>query len=160
MENGKILVADEQGTFVLKMVGDVRLTLCTSLDEYLEEMFNKPGFHDIIIDLSEADNVDSTTLGLMAKLAIKAKELYQHIPSIVSPKPSITRVLESMCFDKVFKIKNKRPETDAELTELCDGVQTEQAMRPCILEAHRVLMGLSRENEAKFKELVNSLESA
>ena len=160
MQTGKILVAEEQGSFVLKMIGDVRLTLCTSLDHYLDEMFANPNFNDVVIDLSEAENVDSTTLGQMAKLGIKAKDLYQHIPSIVSTKPSITRVLESMCFDKVFKIKHKLPENDAELKALCDCPPDEAEMKPCILEAHRVLMGLSNENEAKFKELVNELEAS
>ena len=29
---GQILVADHQGVYVIKMVGDVRLTLCVSFD--------------------------------------------------------------------------------------------------------------------------------
>ena len=32
MTTGKIQFAESQGTFVLKFIGDVRLTLCAALD--------------------------------------------------------------------------------------------------------------------------------
>ena len=40
MQAGKILVAQHQGAFVIKLVGDVRLTLCTTIDDYFSEMFS------------------------------------------------------------------------------------------------------------------------
>ena len=74
MQPGRILVAGQDGAFVIKLVGDVRLTLCTTLDEFFDEMLSVEGFASVVVDLSDALNVDSTTLGLLAKLAIKAKE--------------------------------------------------------------------------------------
>ena len=70
MQPGKILVAEQGGAFVIKMVGDVRLTFCTALDDFLERMFASPGFVSVIVELGEADNIDSTTLGQLAKLAL------------------------------------------------------------------------------------------
>ena len=39
MTTGKIQFAEAQGTFVLKFIGDVRLTLCAALDSYIEKIF-------------------------------------------------------------------------------------------------------------------------
>ena len=74
MTTGKIQFAESEGTFVLKFVGDVRLTLCAALDAYIEKIFSVLTFNAIIIDLTEADGIDSTSLGLLAKLSILSKQ--------------------------------------------------------------------------------------
>lgn len=158
MQPGKILVAEQQGSFVIKLVGDVRLTLCSTLDEYFEEMFSSPDFASVMVDLTEAENIDSTTLGLLAKLALMAKKRFNLIPAILSTNPDITRVLESMGFDRVFRIREQPLVDDEDLGELPPVEESEEKLREKVLEAHRVLMGLSDKNKAQFRELVNMLE--
>lgn len=155
---GKILVAQCDGAFVVKLVGDVRLTLCTTMDEFFDEMLAAQGFRSVVIDLADAVNVDSTTLGLLAKLAIKTKDSHSFTPMILSTNPDITRVLESMGFDKVFQIRQQPLTCDADLAELPVVDSDERSCQQTVLEAHRVLMGLSDSNKAKFKELVTLLE--
>jgi len=41
---GKILVSDEEGNYLIKFIGDVRVTLCGSLNRYMETIF---GSHDV-----------------------------------------------------------------------------------------------------------------
>ena len=67
MREGRILAADHNGAYALKLVGDVRVNLCSAIDDYLEHMFNDPGFESVMVDLCEAEGIDSTTLGLLAK---------------------------------------------------------------------------------------------
>jgi anti-anti-sigma factor len=158
MQPGRILVAGQDGAFVIKLVGDVRLTLCTTLDEFFDEMLSVANFASIVVDLSDASNVDSTTLGLLAKLAIKAKARFQFVPLILSTNPDITRVLESMGFDRVFRIREEPLLNDEDLGELPALPCSEDAVKARVLEAHRTLMGLSDSNHAKFRELVSLLE--
>ena len=158
MQPGRILVAGQDGAFVIKLVGDVRLTLCTTLDEFFDEMLSVEGFASVVVDLSDALNVDSTTLGLLAKLASKAKERFKFVPLILSTNPDITRVLESMGFDRVFRIREEPLLDDEDLGELPVLPCSEDAVKKRVLEAHRTLMGLSDSNHAKFRELVSLLE--
>lgn len=158
MQPGRILVAGQDGAFVIKLVGDVRLTLCTTLDEFFDEMLSVEGFASVVVDLSDALNVDSTTLGLMAKLAIKAKERFKFVPVILSTNPDITRVLESMGFDRVFSIREEPLLNDEDLGELPVLPCSEDSVKRRVLDAHRTLMGLSDSNHAKFRELVSLLE--
>ena len=151
MQPGRILVAGQDGAFVIKLVGDVRLTLCTTLDEFFDEMLSVEGFASVVVDLSDALNVDSTTLGLLAKLAIKAKERFKFVPLILSTNPDITRVLESMGFDRVFRIREEPLLDDEDLGELPVLPCSEDAVKKRVLEAHRTLMGLSDSNHAKFR---------
>ena len=50
MDAGKILVAQSQGIYIVKFVGDVRLNLCSTLDKYTDEMFVDEAFKTVIID--------------------------------------------------------------------------------------------------------------
>lgn len=156
---GKILVAERHGAFVLKLVGDVRLTFCTALDDFLERMFDAPDFASVIIDLTEADNLDSTTLGQLAKLALAAQRRYHLVPALLSTNPNITRVIDSMGFGRVFDIRHEAVRTAEQLAELPQVPGTEQGVREKVIEAHRVLMGMNESNRAQFQELVCALEA-
>ena len=68
---GRIQFAEQDGTFVLKFIGEVRLTLCSALDSTIEKIFSALNFSAIVIDLTETRSIDSTTLGLLAKLSSK-----------------------------------------------------------------------------------------
>ena len=161
MQAGKILVGQYQGAFVIKLVGDVRLTLCTTIDDYFNQMFGGPDFVGVVIDLSEAEGIDSTSLGLLAKLAIQAKQLYQLIPMVVSPNPNISRLLTSMGFDKVFDIcESAEKSAKGELSELAVVCGDENCVRSKIIEAHRILMNLNEENRQAFSALVTTLEAS
>lgn len=159
MHQGRILVAEQKGAFVLKLVGDVRLTFCTALDDFLERMFDSPDFMSVIIDVTEAENIDSTTLGQLAKLAVSAQRRYRLKPVIVSTNPDISRILDAMGFGRVFDIRHQRPVTDEQLGELPVVEGPEAVVRNTVIEAHKVLMGLSDENDAQFRELVCALEA-
>jgi anti-anti-sigma factor len=165
MQTGKVLVAQHQGTYVIKLVGDVRLTLCATIDDYLAEMFASPHFVGVIADLSEADGIDSTSLGLLAKLAIKTRQTHQLVPIIVSPNPNITRLLDSMGFQKVFDIQPTidQPVVDKtgehQLGELPVVCANENCVREKVIEAHRTLMGMNAQNRQAFSALVSTLEA-
>ncbi len=161
MQTGKILVAQHQGTFVIKLVGDVRLTLCTTIDDYFTEMFSSPSIDGVVIDLSEAEGIDSTSLGMLAKLAVQAKQLYRLVPIILSPNPNITRLLDSMGFNKVFDIHQNLNDQECDnLGELPMKSADEACCRSKVIEAHKVLMDLNETNRETFSSLVNTLEAA
>lgn len=158
MQAGKILQASNRGVYVLRLLGDVRLTLSTAFDEFIEQMFSSDDFTSVAIDLSDVDGLDSTTLGLLAKIAIQAQQKFNFKPIIVSTDSSITRLLTSMCFERIFDIREHGIETIDDFGELAIAVSSEQEVKAKVLEAHRTLMGLSEENAACFKDLVNALE--
>lgn len=160
MDEGKILVADHQGAFLIKLVGDVRVTLCVAFDDYVERMLKASNFHSVVIDLSEAEGIDSTTLGLLAKVSIRAGRQYGYRPAIVSTNPSITRLIDSMGFGAVFDIRTSRPATEEDLVSLPVVHCGEEVVRQRVIEAHRLLMGMNDDNRKRFTELVTTLEGA
>ena len=159
MQPGKIWVADHDGVYVIKMEGDVRLTLCVSFDDFIDDMFSRDDFCSIIFDLTGADLVDSTTLGLMAKISILADKRKQLRPAVLSTSPGMNRLLESMGFNEIFDIIQEAPtDIDAGVC-LLEDTEDECTTRQKVLEAHRLLMALNEQNRETFQDLVKSLES-
>ncbi len=158
MSRCRILQAECSGVYVLKLVGEVRLNLCSTIDAAIEAMTNDPKFATIVVDLSETTLIDSTTLGLLAKLAIKAREKSHFLPSIVSTNPDITRIIMTMGFDSVYLVLNEPASSDQLLSELTPLDISEEELRLNVLNAHKVLMDLNEYNREQFKDLVATLE--
>jgi anti-anti-sigma factor len=158
MLKGRIVVANQDGTHVIKFLGDVRLTLCPALDQYLDSVFNSRHFQTILIDLTQTEGIDSTTLGMLAKMSIRMKKKMGFVPTLVSTNENITRVLLSMGFDKVFVLVKHLDEEAEPMNELAQGDFSDLTLQQKVLEAHRTLMGMNQKNHQEFKNLVDVLE--
>ncbi len=155
---GRILAAHHHGAYALKLVGDVRVNLCSSIDDYLDHMFEDPEFQSVMVDLCEAEGVDSTTLGLLAKLALRARKQYGLTPVIYSCRMGINRLLQSMAFGKLFDIRQESFVNGEVIQEIPAVSGDPDEVRDKVIEAHRVLMDMSEENRERFRDLVTSLE--
>ena len=159
MNEGKILVAEERGVYLLKLTGDVRMTLCASLNRYLDAIFRNPEVDDVIVDLLETEGVDSTTLGLLAKLAIYTEKHYKLKPTVFCKNQSISRILIGMGLDDIFDIVRETPEELTHLQELRPVAADEEQIKQHVLEAHKLLSVLNSKNQREFIDLIRSLES-
>ena len=164
MQPRQILVADHSGVFVIKMLGDVRLTLCVSFDQFIDTMFSREDFVSVMFDLTAAEAIDSTTLGLMAKISIFAQERHNIVPVVVSTNPSINRLLDSMGFNDIFQIIHQLDtvDTNLDLGGVSKPLQVEtlgeDQVKQKVLEAHRMLMDLNDANKETFQDLIKTLE--
>jgi len=158
MHEGRILAASHDGTYVIRLVGDVRLNLCTSIDDYFQHMFEDPEFASVLVDLCDAEGIDSTTLGMLAKLALTVQERYGFRPVIYSCEPGINRLLKSMAFQQIFELREEVCDDKAETSDIPTVAGSEDAVKAKVIEAHKLLMGISEENRERFKDLMSALE--
>lgn len=158
MLSGHIHYAVHSGTYVIKFSGDVRVPHCFSLESFSERMFADAGLKAVLIDLSETISIDSTALGLIARIAVSLREHLQKKPVILSTNPDVNRILHSMGFERVFVILQKSPETCEEWQELPFDEPSQAEMARYVIEAHKVLMGMNTKNKETFHDLVAALE--
>ena len=110
-------------------------------------------------DDPQADGVDSTTLGLIAKLGIHCQSEYGINVQLFCESPSILRTLDCMGFDEIIDIFQDVPEISADLQAI-EPVDTEvDEMRRQVLEAHKLLVKLSPDSQEQFTDLIRALES-
>ncbi len=158
MSGGSILYAVHNDTWVLRLSGDVRAPWCASLDALLERMFDDSGIVGVVVDLREATNIDSTILGLLAKIAVRSREKLNRKPVLMAPNPDIRRLLDSMCMENVFRIADDAVGGGYECTELPAVDRPEAEVCRQVTDAHRVLMDIDERNRAVFHDVVATLE--
>lgn len=156
---GRVKAAFDSGVFVLKLCGDVRLTLCATLDWQAQQLAETPGLETLIIDLREATNVDSTALGFLAKVAMAVKDRISYKPTIVVHNPDVQRMLEVMGFAQFFSMVETPSTESCALCELPEVPSDMEETRQRILEAHRILMRMNEHNREEFQPLVEMLEA-
>ena len=155
-DNGEILLAKGPERWSFKFVGDVRLSLCTTLDQLIGDVFSA-GYPGVLeIDLTPAINIDSTCLGLLAKLAMQYETETQSQPFLCCPHAHLIDLIESLGLESLFNWVEEIQILDAESVPLrpCDAVTAQ----PLVLEAHERLAQLSTDNQAQFQGLIDSLK--
>lgn len=154
---GRFLFAEHEGAYVLKLVGDVRLTLCSTIDQFVERMFKGVTCQSVVVDLTEAEGLDSTTLGLLAKMALFVRRQWQIRPLVVTDNQDILRLLASMGFEQIFDIRCSRKVDAVADCEPAPATLDEKTTHAKVLQAHQVLMTLNQHNREAFRELVDNL---
>jgi anti-anti-sigma factor len=158
MTNGKILVGENDGNYLIKMTGDVRVTLCTSLNQYINTIFKDQRVKSVLLDLRNTEGLDSTTLGLLAKLALHCQRNYKLVPVMFCANESILKTLDVMGLDELFELICGEPTDQPELLALPCSPDEERA-RLDVLEAHKLLIELNPKCEPEFIDLIRSLEA-
>jgi anti-anti-sigma regulatory factor len=159
MSSGKILAADYKHMAMLKFVGDVRVLMSSTLDSYCNGLYRRGILDAMVVDLSETRGIDSTALGLLAKMAIQLRNRFNVKPTIVSTNPDITQILRRMSFDLIFSIVDKPMKQPMAFCELQQKPESESSLRDKVLDAHVTLMALSEQNKLEFQDLVQALKS-
>ena len=155
---GRALYAVHQGTYVLKLVGDVRASMCLTLDNFIERIFADESLQAVLVDLSETTLIDSTALGLVSKIAVSFRKISQDKPVIISTHADVTRILDSMGLEQVFEIVEDISLVSGDLKEVAVEKCVSGAACERVLEAHRILMSLNKKNHEIFKDVVKALE--
>ena len=158
MDSGNILHASHDDIHVLRFIGDIRYTLSPSIDRFLEDIFTRSKPAGFVIDLTETDSIDSTNLGLLARLAKRMKTLDTRRITIVSNRTDINSVLNSMALDEVFDIvEDVSLETKATREVPQQDIDRETLTRT-LIDAHRALMEINEHNRKTFQDVVTTLE--
>ncbi len=157
MSIGEAYYAWHGDTCVLRLVGEVRYTLGTDLDRFIERLFSGERCREVLIDLTASKSIDSTSLGLLAKIANLLRPRGR-TATIVSTNPDIDRTLETVGFDQVFTILHEGkgdtpaarslPHIDSDKSEMADTIR----------EAHQILCDLNDGNREMFQSVVDALE--
>lgn len=145
---------------MLRYVGQIRYTIGASLDRFIESLFDGQTPRGFIVDLREADSIDSTNLGLLALIAKRMEKCRAPRVTLVSTHEDINELLFSIGFDEVFDIVDESGHAMLNSQELGLNDAPGPDMAQTILEAHRTLMAMGDKNRARFQDVVDLLEQS
>lgn len=155
MAEGKILYANHDGIHVLRLVGEIRCALAPSFERFLGQLLANSASPDYVVDLTETVLVDSTHLGLLARLAGRVAP---RRVTLISDREDINTVLRSMGFDAIFDIVSENRAQGERGSEVPYVAADREAVNATLLNAHRALMALNAQNRTTFRDVVVALE--
>lgn len=158
--SGSILAASVDGIEYIKFVGTVRYSHCGGLETHIDKLFANQDVSEVVIDLEKAEILDSTALGLLARVAIEFKKLSDRKPVIFLTEGELTNIIKRVCFDQVFDLVFDREGHSLEnMEELVSQPQNEEQVLKRVVEAHRNLARLSKENESLYTDITSAITS-
>lgn len=158
MSTGHVEYTSLNGTHIFKLIGEVRAQSCISLDKLLNKIEQQSNVVGAIVDLTQSTFIDSTVLGILAKLGLKLKQIHQIQAVMLSTNPDITTLANSMGLGKVFVVLNYCGNPNVCTKALVEEHISDNAMLCTVLDAHKTLMQLNESNKNMFEPLVKQLE--
>lgn len=158
MTDGTARYARDGGTWFLKLAGDLRHPLGPALDALLDRAFTDPQFQRVVVDLCDAENIDSTCLGILARIANQARHAGGDRPAIIIGNEDIRTLLLAVCFDRLFTLVDTNGARVGELQPVPAQTADTDALLELILDAHRRLCAIDTRTHAAFRDLVDALQ--
>jgi anti-anti-sigma factor len=160
MPDGRVTYTRSDDFHVLHYIGRVDYTLAPAIERVASRLLDDRTVTDLLFDLSAATLLDSTNLGLIARLAERARATAEGRPVIVSRNDDINAVLASMGFGEIFDIVGDHPALAAHTEEepITAGPPSKTELHATMLAAHRTLMSLNEKDRAEFEGVVAWLE--
>ncbi len=158
MTLGHVTHAARNGVHVLRYFGSVNYTLAPGLQRFLDGIMQDEAMSGLVFDLTAAESLDSTNLGLMARANEEARGAGVAQSVIISNNEDIDDVLRSMGFEQCFDVVHSGtgPAGDAEPVPSEPPAVTE--LQRTMLDAHRALVRLSEAGRLEFEPVVACLE--
>ena len=159
MQSSILVGLDKKNNLWIKLVGDVRLPWCISLDTYCEKVIKQPELQSVFVDLTNTDNIDSTTLGILAKISNYSRKFVK-FAILISNNDDIDRLISSTGLTSIFEIKKDLNINHVLFDDLPIVSSSDDEIKKSVIDAHERLMELTKDNELKFKSLVDYLKES
>jgi len=148
------------GNIFIKLIGDIKYSYSNQFNSFIDSIFEKNSSEDVIIDLTETNYIDSTNLGLLAKIARFQKKLNDKKVTIISDHQNITDILESMGFDMVFILIKSDDIGRVDYKDIASiPNEGDRETAKLMLDAHKELAELNEKNSNTFKDVVTYLQN-
>lgn len=159
MSLGHVTHAAQRGVHVLRYFGTVNYTLAPGLQQFLQHLLVDDQVSGLVFDLTAAESLDSTNLGLMARANEQVRESGAPNSVIISGNEDIDVVLRSMGFDQTFDLlpadqKPLEASSDPVVTASPSAAELQRTM----IDAHRALVRMSEAGRVAFEPVVACLE--
>lgn len=152
MKNSDLLIAHNKGAYTIIVEGRANFDYGLPLRNFAKNLDSN--FTRITIDLRACVGMDSTFMGIMAMIGLKAKK-HNVTVEILNADKNNRYLLEGLGLDKLFKFSasdicevcREKLAPDAKSCSMLNKAET-------VIEAHQTLMTIDKENIPKFEKVV------
>lgn len=162
MKKADILISNKGGVYSIKVDGRATFE-CTPPLRSLAKNLDQISFSAICVDLKGCTGMDSTFMGILAMLGLRAKKVNAEMV-VLNVGDSNMALLHGLGLKKLFSFGT------GELSDIADDGSRQQApakdsqpqdkvaSAQTVLEAHKALMDVDGQNVKKFEKVVDLVQ--
>lgn len=152
MKESDILIAQEAGTYRIKIDGRANFEYGPPLRNLAKNLENE-NFELISVDLANCTGMDSTFMGILAMLGLRAKKINASM-EIVNAGETNEALLKGLGLKNLFSFVKRTEDKEFNWSKAGkEGEKIEKA--ETVVDAHDTLMDVTPENVPKFKTVVD-----
>lgn len=155
MKNAEVLIASNDGVYSIKVNGRATFECVPPLRSLAKELENVV-FRKIDVDLSACTGMDSTFMGILAMLGLRAKKI-DAVMTIFNAGDLNKSLLFGLGLKKLFNFSEGEIRFESEAGS-AEGTADRIASAQTVLEAHKTLMDVDEENVGKFEKVVDFVQ--
>lgn len=155
---GSARYAHENGAWFITLIGEVRYPLAPALNALLDRALAN-GKQRFVIDLSHANIIDSTCLGVLARIVNHQDDPSAQRPVIITGGEDMTELLLAVCFDRLFDLVESANGAKGQLQAAPDATIGQKELLSLLLESHQRLCAIDAKTQAVFKDVVEALKA-
>lgn len=145
----------------LELDGAVKYTRARALRRFVDDVLLPSVGDTTIVDLRRVSFVDSTGLGLLARIGRHCLERLGRRAVLVCPQGAVSEGLKAVCFDRLFTLaQDLDVPPDCPLSPIPEEQLGRDGLAEVMLDAHRELSTVDGGNSERFREVVSALEEA
>ena len=156
MEKGEVFISEKDGITFIRAKGNASFVCAPPLRELAKKLAAEP-FGGLKVDLEECTWMDSTFMGILAMLGLRAKKIGAVI-SVHYAGQQNTELLCGLGLKKLFLFVDTCSDLDGCPLPVANGEQpkpTAENHARTVLEAHETLMDVDEGNVKKFDKVVD-----
>ena len=147
MKENDLLISNRNGFYTVTVSGRANFEYAVPLRDLARSTAEFSGFR---FDMEKCTAMDSTFMGILTMLALKAKKSGTAI-DICNASPTLQRLLRDLGVAKLFTFSEASGSADGEdASAKRDMLTTAETVE----EAHRALADINPENAEKFKDVI------
>ncbi len=159
MNDAEYLIAERSGRIFIKIVGNARYTNSAEFGNFvLNDLLKKSHSEEVLLDLSETKFMDSTVMGLIARLAGYSISKFQAKLKVKSQNKVINDLLYNTGFNDYILIIDDIDEQNYKGLNCSDN--HDNSLEKLILEAHKALSEMNEINRKEFKTVIEMLSKS
>jgi len=161
MNNDGVLYAFTDNSCIIKLVGAVKYTtIAADFERFIDELVERKDVGNVVIDMRECTYIDSTDLGILARITISQTQKSAPQPILLYTKGSdIGAILKDVGFSRVFNMMLDHELGDVDLQKIeSEGTKDELEIAKMMLNAHQLLINLDEGNDEKFSTVVDIMK--
>ena len=146
---------------IIRLIGEMKYTtMAPDFEKFIDILLGKDEITEIIVDMRECTYIDSTDLGILARIAVTQAQRQAPQPLIVLEAGAVVeKTIYEIGLGHLFNLATTVELGSAEFTEVKDGgAQDELALAKLMVGAHQQLVDIDENNREKFAAVIEFME--